>query len=505
MTNVAELVWGHASATPDRVALRAGSDEWSYGRLRERAGAVATTLAAEGVSPGDRVLLVGPTVPEFAAAYYGLHAAGAIAVTPNTMSTRAELEYVGGDAGCSLVLVWHEIGDAPARAAEAMGIPCRTLHPGLEDITGETTEHPAERSLDDTAIILYTSGTTGRPKGAELTHGNLESCSTSFIEVLEMQPDDRFATALPLFHIFGQAVVMGTVIRAGGSLSLIPRFTPEATLETLRNDQITIFAGVPTMYNAMLHAKGDFGPQDFTSLRLCCSGGASLPAEVIRAFGERFDAVILEGYGLTETTGAATFNGIHRKRLPGYVGIPLPGSEVKIVDPEGKEVPHGERGEVVIRGDYVMKGYWKRPDATAETLRDGWLHSGDIGLQDEAGDVQIVDRKKDLVIRGGYNVYPREVEEVLYEHPDIIEVAVLGIPDDHYGEEVAAVMALRAGASFDAQEMRAWAKERLSAYKVPRVFSVVDELPKGPTGKILKRAIDKDELSSGRPVAGTAS
>jgi long-chain acyl-CoA synthetase len=506
MSNAAEPVWGHASATPDRIALRGAGEAWTYAMLRDRAAAVAGCLLEAGIEPGDRVLLVAPSVPEFAGAYYGIHAAGAVAVTANTMSTIPELEYAGSDAGVKLVLGWHDVAPAPADAAAALGVPYWALTSGLADLTSEAppaAPHPTED--DDNAVILYTSGTTGRPKGAELTHGNLIACAAIFCEVLAFTPDDRFGTALPLFHVFGQAVVMATTIRAGAGLSLLERFDAEDLLDLLRRDGLTVMAGVPTMWNALLHAPvGETDAADFASLRLAASGGAAMPAEVMRAFEQRFGCVILEGYGLSETAGAATFNGLGRERKPSCVGIALPRCEVAIRADDGIELPEGEVGEVYIKGPVVMKGYWNRPEATQEVLQDGWLRTGDLGTKDADGDIRIVDRKKDLIIRGGYNVYPREVEEVLYEHADIVEVAVIGVPDEHFGEEVAAVIALRPGAELDAAQLRAWAKERLSAYKVPRLFQVLDALPKGPTGKILKRAIDADAVRAAAAQAAAA-
>ena len=497
MSNAAQAAWDHGTAEPDRIALHGAGTPWTYGLLRERAAAVAARLRAAGVGPGDRVLLVAPSVPEFAGAYYGIHAAGAVAVTANTMSTRPELEYVGTDAGVSLVLSWHEVTPAPEDAATALGVPFWSLS---DDLAGLDADAPldapvAREDLDD-AVILYTSGTTGRPKGARLTHGNLIACAEIFAEVLEVAPDDRMGTALPLFHVFGQAVIMGTALRAGASLSVLARFDPVALLDLLRRDRLTMMSGVPTMWNALLHAPaGETDMEDFATLRLAASGGAAMPAEVMNAFEERFGCVILEGYGLSETTGAATFNGLHRERKPSCVGIALPRCAVEIRDDHGAEVPTGEVGEVHIKGPVVMRGYWNRPEATAEVLSDdGWLKTGDLGTADADGDIRIVDRVKDLIIRGGYNVYPREVEEVLYEHPDVVEVAVVGVPDEHFGEEVAAVLALRPGAAFDGEAFRGWAKERLSAYKVPRLFQVVETLPKGPTGKILKRAIDAEGI-----------
>ena len=501
MTNVAEPAWRHAIETPGRVALRADDQEWTYERLRDGAASVAGQLVLEGISPSDRVLLVAPSVPEFVAAYLGIHAAGAIAVTPNVMSTAPELQYVAVDAGCSLVIGWHGLGPAAESVAYDNGLPYHRLSEGLEQAWGgEPVDTPHQRRPGDTAVILYTSGTTGVPKGAQITDGNLRACAEVFGEVLELGEKDRFATALPLFHIFGQAVVMGSALLAGASVSLQARFDPEGLLELVRRDRSTVLAGVPTMYSAMLGAGADAGPEDFAGLRLAASGGASLPGEILHRFEERFDCAILEGYGLTESTGAATFNGLHRKRKVGSVGIALPGTEVRIADADGTERPAGEIGEILIKGPMVMKGYRGRPEESAKALRGGWLHTGDLARRDDDGDIEIVDRLKDMIVRGGYNVYPREVEETLYRHPDIAEVAVVGVPDEHFGEEVAAAIALRPGASADPRELREWAKERLSAYKVPRLFAFRDELPKGPTGKILKRGIDPDTFE---PFAAT--
>lgn len=486
VTSTAESLWRHAAADPDRVALRGGGETWTYGELRDRAAVCAGDLAGGGVRPGDRVLLVAPTVPEFVAAYLGAHAAGAIVVTAGVQAAAPEIEHLIRDSGSALVLAWHGAGPAPARAAAAAGVPCRELRSRLAGLAGALRDpHPADAT--DTAVILYTSGTTGRPKGAELTHANLRACAEIFGQVLDVRQDDVFGTALPLHHIFGQAVVVGTALRAGISVSLQPAFDAAGLIGLVRRDGVTVLIGVPTMWNAMLRTAS--GDADLTSLRLAGSGGASLPAEVLRAFTERFACVILEGYGLTETTGAVTFNGLDRARKPGAVGVPLPGVEVRIVDQDGAEAGVDEVGEVLVRGPVVMKGYWNRPGDAR--LAGGWLHTGDLGTRDADGDIRIVDRMTDLIIRGGYNVYPREVEEVFYEHPEIVEVAVVGVPHEHYGQEVAAVVATRSGVVLDTGELRAWAKERLSAYKVPHLFRFVDALPKGPTGKIQKRSIDR--------------
>ena len=493
MSNAAQPVWDHAASALDRTALNGTAGQtWSYGALRDHAAAVATRLRATGIGRGDRVLLIAPSVPEFVGAYYGVLSIGAVAVTANTMATTPELEYIGADARISLVLGWHEVAPAPAAAAQTVGVPYWPLHrePAGQATPVSTPEAPVEVAADDTAAILYTSGTTGRPKGAMLTHGNLHAAASIYQRIHRLGPEDRAGTALPLFHVYGQACILATTMRVGASLSLLPRFDLREMLALIRDHRLTTTAGVPTMWNALLHASGDADPDDFASLRLASSGGASLPGEVKRAFEERFGCTILEGYGLTETTGSATVQVAGRATV-GSVGAALPGCEVEIRALDGAPLPAGEIGEVHLRGPVVMKGYWGRPEATAEVLQDGWLATGDLGRVDEAGELYIVDRKKELVIRGGYNVYPREVEEVLYEHPDVVEAAVVGVPHDHYGEEVAAAIALRPGATPDAAALRAWAKERLSAYKVPHLVAFVDTLPKGATGKILKRAIDR--------------
>lgn len=368
--------------------------------------------------------------------------------------------------------------------------------PLSRNLTGRTNSdvldgpHPTDD--DDTATILYTSGTTGLPKGAELTHRNLQAAGAMLREVYAFTPADRGSTALPLFHVFGQVIVMNTLIQAGASLSLLERFEPEAMLSLLRRDNPTFMVSVPTMWNALLRTVGEGDSAEFAYLRHAASGGASLPMAVLRSFQQRFGCVISEGYGLTETSGAATVQWPGLPYRAGYVGTALPGCEVTVHDDAGAELPVGAIGEVYVRGPVVMKGYWNRPDATAEVLRDGRLRTGDLGVKDAEGYLRIVDRKKDLVIRGGYNVHPREVEEVLHQHPDIVEAAVFGVPDEHYGEEVAAAVVLRRGAHLSIADLRTWAKKQLSAYKVPHLVAVVDELPKGTTGKILKRAIDRD-------------
>jgi long-chain acyl-CoA synthetase len=494
MASVMSPVLQHAGDNPDHPALIGAQRTWTYAQLRDAALAYAGALSNQGIETGDRVLLIAPTVPEFVIAYLGIAALGAVVVPVNTMSTRPELEYFISDAGCSLAIGWHELGSAAAEAAGAQGIPLWSLTEGGEVSGSEALATVCDRGSNDVAVIVFTSGTTGRPKGAELTVGNLLSAGDISVRLCDTSPEDRLGTGLPLFHVFGQVAVLMSALTGGASVSLLARFTPKAMLELLRRDGLTIVCGVPTMWNAMLHDAGDATAEDFAQLRLAVSGGASLPGEVARAFQEKFGCGLLEGYGLTETTAVATFGGADAPT--GTVGPAVFDTQVEIRDLSGEPVAAGTAGEVFVKGPTVMRGYHNRPEATAEVLSpDGWLRTGDIGELDEAGNLRIVDRAKELIIRGGYNVYPSEVEGALYEHPDIVEVAVVGVPHPHYGEEVAAVVVVRAGAPQDGPAITAWSREKLSAYKIPRIVQFVDELPKGSTGKILKRAIDREPLA----------
>ncbi|MEV6218203.1 AMP-binding protein [Nocardia sp. NPDC051833] len=496
MSNLIDPIVRHAGAPTERIAIHTTADPWSYSELLERSLRYAELLAGHEVAAGDRVLLAAPSCPEFVVAYMGIQAIGATVVPINTMSTEVEAGYYLTDAGAKLAISWHEIGPAVSRAADNAGVTHLTLSAGA-DTEATPLAEIVDRAPDETAAILYTSGTTGRPKGAELSVANLLAAGQIGCAVAGTSAEDRTGTALPLFHVFGQAAVMMATFTSGGSLSLLPKFTPQAMIEILRRDELTVMCGVPTMWNAMLHAAGDADGTDFATLRVAVSGGASLPGEVARAFEKQFGCTILEGYGLTETTAFGAFNDIDRGGKIGSVGRVVPRLQMQIRTPDGTECAPGEVGEIFVRGDTVFKGYRNRPDATADALtEDGWFRTGDLGELDAEHDLRIVDRLKDLIIRGGYNVYPSEVEEVLYEHPDIVEAAVVGVPDEYYGEEVAAVVTPRAGSTLTAADIDTWTRERLSAYKIPRVIQFVEQLPKGSTGKILKREIDRTALRS---------
>ncbi len=482
-----------ASAARDgaAIAIKLDDVEINYALLAEGTARVAGMLHARGVRPGDRVAVMLPNVPHFPLAYYGALRAGAIVVPMNVLLKSREVAYYLSDSGAKVLFAWHGFAEDAHAGAHEAGAEVIDVVPGEfeQQLMATDGRHEVvERAGDDVAVLLYTSGTTGRSKGAALTHDNLRRNVEVSGNLFDMGPGAITLGALPLFHSFGQTCSLNATITAGGCLTMIPRFEPGKALEIMQRDGVTVFQGVPTMYSAILNHPGREA-YDTSTLKVCVSGGAALPGEVMRGFEEAFGCPILEGYGLSETSPVASFNPPDRERKVGSIGIPIEGVEMKAVDDDDNEVPAGEVGEIVIRGHNVMKGYWEMPDATAEAVRGGWFHTGDMARVDEDGYFFIVDRKKDLIIRGGFNVYPREVEEVLYEHPAVREAAVIGFPDASLGEEIGAAVALKEGAEADAEVLKAHVKEQLAAYKYPRRIWFVDELPKGPTGKILKREI----------------
>jgi long-chain acyl-CoA synthetase len=501
--NLANVLIETAERHGDRSVLRLDETVVTYAALEEASARVAGLLRERGVAVGDRVGIMLPNVPSFPVIYYGILRAGGIVVPMNVLLKGREVGFYAGDSGVKLLFAWGECGAAAEEGASQAGAEVVVLQPGeLEGLlaAGEPARELAQRAAGDTAVILYTSGTTGNPKGAELTHGNLRrNIDITAIGLAGLSEDDILLGALPLFHSFGQTCSMNSAVRAGACLDLMPRFDATRALELMDRDGVTIFQGVPTMYHALLHHP-ERDRYDTSKLRLCMSGGAALPVEVLRSFEDAFGVAILEGYGLSETSPVASFNHLGRERKPGSIGTPIEGVQMKVVDEDDEEVRPGEVGEIVIRGHNVMKGYWKRPDATDEAMRGGWFHSGDMARTDEDGYFFIVDRKKDMILRGGYNVYPREIEEVLYEHPAVSEAAVVGVPDERLGEEVGAAIALKPGAEADADDVREFVRQRVAAYKYPRRIWFVDELPKTATGKILKREIEvPDRVAAASP------
>jgi long-chain acyl-CoA synthetase len=492
VTNLAKNLTDTTRVHAGRVAVRVDNAAMTYRALDDASARVAGLLRERGLEPGDRVGLMLPNVAEVPVVYYGILRAGGVVVPMNPLLKAREVAYYLGDSGAGLVFAWHAFAaEAQAGAEQASAELIVVDEADFPDLlaTAAPAGDVADRQDEDTAVILYTSGTTGHPKGAELTHGNLISnTEVARTDIVRARPDDVIFGGLPLFHVFGQTVALNVAVAAGACLTLLPRFDPAHALRIVAGHRVTVFEGVPTMYVALLH-QPDRADYDVSTLRMCISGGAALPVEVLRGFEDAFGCTVLEGYGLSETSPVASFNHPGRERKPGSIGTPIRDVRMRVVDNADHEVPQGEVGEIVIRGPNVMKGYWERPEATAEAVRDGWFHTGDLARVDEDGYFFIVDRKKDLIIRGGYNVYPREIEEVLYEHPAVAEAAVIGLPHSSLGEEVAAAVALKPGATVTAGELRDYVKSQVAAYKYPRHLWIVDVLPKGPTGKIQKRDI----------------
>src|SRR4051794_5354105 len=491
MGNLAQNLLDTADRDGDHPALRMDDAVLSYAEFRDAALRVATFLQEKGVEPGDRVGIVLPNVLAFPVVFYGIQLAGAAVVPMNPLLKAREVEYYLRDSGARLVLAAEQMAEAATEAAAAVGIEAIGVGAALPtQVMADRPAHGAvERADDDLSVILYTSGTTGQPKGAELTHANLRSnARTGGQGLVRSGPDDVIMGCLPLFHVFGLTCGLNASVLTASALDLLPHFDGAAALAVIARDRVTVFEGVPTMFSAMLHAPGA-ADVDVSTLRMCMSGGAAMPVEVLRSFEETFGCVVLEGYGLSETSPVVSFNHPHAERRVGSIGTPIRDVEMRLVDDDGNDVPLGEVGEIAVRGPNVMKGYWGKPEETSQAIPDGWFRTGDLARKDDGGYYAIVDRKKEMIIRGGYNVYPREIEEALHEHPAVAEVASIGIPRPDLGEEVGAAVVLKPGATASPDELREWAKVRVAAYKYPRHVWLADSLPKGATGKILRREV----------------
>ena len=501
--NLATILTETTLAAPDAPVCRIGGTTTTYRELDDLSGRAAAGLREAGLSPGQVVALQLPNIPQFLIAYFGALKAGLVVLPLNPLLMAPELEYHLTDSAAALLIGFQGLHAEAAKACETTGVPlylvsadASPLPEGTRPVTELISTAPLDEpggdvvacGPDDTAVLVYTSGTTGKPKGAELTHFQLYMNCTVAGGLFGARSDDVVLAVLPFFHVFGLSSVINVFVRYGGCLSILPRFQPSAVLDAMEADRCTVIGGVPTMLHAL--AQQDITGRDLSALRVAVSGGASLPEDVMRTFEDKYGIEVLEGYGMTETASSCSFNRPGDRKVLS-IGKPLWGVRMRIADSSGQLLPPGREhvGEILIRGHNVMRGYLGRPEATAETLRGGWLHSGDLGYVDEDGFYFIVDRAKDLVIRGGYNVYPREIEEVLYAHPAVLEAAVIGKPDERLGEEVVAVVALREGASVSAEEIIAYTRERLAAYKYPREIRFMEELPKGPSGKILKAAL----------------
>lgn len=517
--NLASILDHQARLTPDRPAVTFGDTHFTYAEINQRAAQVAGGLQAIGINPGDHVALSCPNVPWFPIAYYGILKAGAVAVPLNVLLKPREIAYHLRDSGASVLIAFEGTPELPIAAmarAACDDVGCEhlviaTQDPGASSpVPGTSTlgalmqGHPTafetrRRRPDDTAVILYTSGTTGHPKGAELTHDNMVLNAIASRDMFQPATQGGFLQdvaliTLPLFHSTAQTCQMNSGLLGGLRLVLLPRFDPAIVLETMRREQVGFWIGVPTMYWALLQfvTATNFDTASVAAhLRVCVSGGAPMPVDVMRRFEATFGVRILEGYGLSETSPVACFNQLHRPSKPGTVGQPIFGVDVRCVDAQGAFVPAGERGEVVIRGPNVMKAYYNRPEATAEAMRNGWFHTGDVGTIDADGYLTIVDRTKDMIIRSGFNVYPREIEEVLMTHPAVALAAVVGVPDEGLGEEVKAFVVRRLDMPLTEEELLAWGREQFAAYKYPRLIEFRDTLPVSATGKILKRELKR--------------
>jgi long-chain acyl-CoA synthetase len=516
--NLAAIVDHAARLMPDRVALTSAGGSLTYGDLCRHAERVAAALAALGIAPGDHVALSCPNVPWFPIAYFGILKAGAVVVPLNVLLKPREIAYHLKDSDAKALLAFEGSAELPmaamARAAcddaKCQNLVVMTTAPdGASPLPGVPTLgelmraaamppfQTRRRRMDDTAVILYTSGTTGHPKGAELTHANMflnaAASRDMYLPAIRGGMEQEVAlVTLPLFHSTAQTCLMNAGLLGGFRLVLMPRFDSAAVLDVMEREQVGLWIGVPTMYWALLqHARvsGVDTSGVAKHLRLCVSGGAAMPLEVMREFERVFGVRILEGYGLSETSPVASFNQLHQPTRPGTVGQPILGVELRCVDDEDRMLPVDEVGEIVIRGPNVMKGYYNRPEATEEAMRHGWFHTGDIGKLDADGYLTIVDRKKDMIIRGGFNVYPREIEEVMLTHPAVALAAVIGVADERLGEEVKAFVVRRPGSDITETALVEWCRDQMAAYKYPRSIEFRDALPISPTGKILKREL----------------
>ena len=485
-----------AGRIPERPAFLFRERRLTYGELEAAARIAAALLRRSGVRPGERVCLMLPNLPEFGIGYLGILMAGATVVPLNPQLKTEEVRYILEDSGATAMACLQASLPLLHAARQGLGRPIPAV---VMDAPAETAgdcsflDPPPDlapvaaatcHADEDIAACLYTSGTTGRPKGAQLSHRNLVANLESFRQVLHLTEADVFLAVLPLFHAYGGTVLFWEPLSLGATIVVEPRFVPDVILKAILRYRVTMFAGVPSMYAVLAGAPRP--PGDFSALRLCISGGAPLPPEVLRAFEANYGIPIYEGYGPTECAPVLTVNPPFGKRKIGSVGLPLPQVELRIVDGQGKPLPRGAVGEIVAKGPNVMRGYLNRPEATAEVLRDGWYHTGDLGRMDEEGYFYIMDRKTDLILVGGLNVYPREVELVLCEHPGVAEAAVIGMPDPVRGEAPKALVILREGEKVSVQELLQWCRQRLANYKVPRSVVMVADLPRTVTGKILK-------------------
>lgn len=499
MENVTALLYNSYKNNPDNSALIWSGSRVTYGELKAAVYKLAAGLKDIGIQKGDRVLLMLPNIPHFPIAYYAILAVGAVVVPVNIMFKEREIAYQLEDSEAVAVIGWEGFKDdiiAARDRTESLkhiillgdDIPDFTIHLTKFIARYKEIEQPEEVLADDTAVILYTAGITGHPKGAELTHSGILFGARVMAETLRYTEREKILSVVPFFHSFGGSVILNAGLYGGAALSLSPKFNPQDTLATIAREKITIFAGVPTMFK-MISDLPNYAEFDCSSLKYCLSGGSRLHSDLLQKFEERFNTYILEGYGLSETCATASFNNFKRERKPDSIGYPLDGIDIKVFDDDDKEVTIGDVGEIVVKGPTLMKGYRNRPQATSEAIKDGWFHTGDIGRMDMDGYFYLVDRKTDVILKGGFKVFPREIEEVIAAHPQVKEVAVIGIPDKTMGEEIKACVVPKEGNRINPAALLEYCHERMANYKCPSVLRFYRELPKGATGRVLKKEL----------------
>ena len=526
-SNLRELLQQRVSERPDAIFLFSESDDrqWTYAEFDRAVNRVANMLKAHGIGKSDVVSLLMPNSAEYVIAYFACWKIGALAGPVNSLLKQEEIEWVVGNSEAKLMLMGSQYllsvsaldpggsiprasagGTAPGIKSTSLDVSSRPpAHAGGTDlcprlvfdnvaITDDFPDilDPVDLRPDDEAIIIYTSGTTGKPKGCLLTHANLIANARQIAEWMNFGENDRLLTVMPLFHMNAVSVTTMTALYAGGSTVVSPKFSASRFWDIIEKYQITSFGSVATMLSMLLERRHPGGEPAGSrrSLRFAMCGSAPVPSEILKKFEETFGVLVIEGYGLSESTCRSTFNPPNEDRRPGSCGKPI-GNEMRVVDENDNEVPDGVLGEIVLRGPNILKGYFKNPEATAKAFANGWFHTGDIGYRDADGFFYIADRKSDMIIRGGENIYPREIDDVLYTHPAVAHAAVIGVPDELYGEEVAAFIVLKEGAQTTADEIVGFCREHLADFKCPKTVHFVDDIPKGPTGKLLKRELAK--------------
>ena len=499
MANVAEMLERNFEVNGERIALTWGESSVNYKDLREAVYKLAGGLQIIGIKKGDRVLLMLPNIPHFPISYYAVLAIGAVVVPVNIMFKEREIAYQLEDSEAVAAIGWEGFAKDLQNAREKTeslkhlillgdNLPANAISLTKFIAESDPIKEIELTDAEDLAVVLYTAGVTGNPKGAELTHGGILFASNVLSKTLSLNSRERILAVVPFFHSFGGSVIMNAGLFGGANLSLAPKFNPQEALRIIQKDKITVFAGVPTMFQ-MIYDQPNYADYDVSSLKYCLAGGSRFPEQLLTRFEERFSTYILEGYGLSETCSVACFNNFKRERKPGSVGYPLDEIEMKVIDDEGNEVSIGEIGEIVIKGPAMMSGYRNRPGATAEVMRGGWFHTGDIAHMDMDGYFYLVGRKTDMILKGGFKVFPREIEEVIRAHPQVKEVSVIGIFDPVMGEEIKACVVPKEGVRINPAALLEYCHERMANYKCPSVLRFYRELPKGPTGKVLKKEL----------------